>query len=306
MDRLEALELFVAVAEHGSFVAAARQLNRAPAAITRAVASLEERLGTRLFNRTTRAVALTDAGARYLELSRRALGDFAALELTAAAEQSEPRGAINLTAPEMFGRLHVLPVVLGFMRDYPAIEISMLLLNRVVSYVDEGIDLGLRIGELSDSSLQAIHVGHVSRVVSASPAYLAARGIPKVPQDLSAHDVIAVTGVRPVIDRWSFGGDPAKAKKTPISHVAVRPRLAVNSVQACLDATVAGAGICRQLSYQSAALTKAGKLKRLLAEYEPAPLPIQIVHPAGRFLAPKLRLFIDRLTADLRGKFEVN
>jgi DNA-binding transcriptional LysR family regulator len=306
MDRLEALELFVAVAERGSFVAAARQLNRAPAAVTRAVASLEERLGARLFNRTTRAVALTDAGARYLELSRRALDDFAALELSAAAEQSEPRGGITLTAPEMFGRLHVLPVVLAFMRDYPAIEISMLLLNRVVSYVDEGIDLGLRIGELSDSSLQAIHIGHVSRVVSASPAYLAARGTPKVPQDLSAHDVIAVTGVRPVIDRWSFGGNPLKTKKMPVSHVAVRPRLAVNSVRACLDATAAGAGICRQLSYQSATLIKSGKLKRLLPDYEPAPSPIQIVHPAGRFLAPKLRLFIDRLAADLRGKFELS
>jgi DNA-binding transcriptional LysR family regulator len=298
MDRLEALELFVAVAERGSFVAAARHLNRAPAAVTRAVASLEERLGTRLFNRTTRAVALTDAGARYLELSRRALSEFAALELSAAAEQAEPRGAISLTAPEMFGRLHVLPIVLDFMADFPAIDVSMMLLNRVVSYVDEGVDLGIRIGALSDSSLQAIQVGQVRRVTCASAAYLAREGAPQRPQDLGRHAAIVVTGVRPVVDRWIF----ARPGGGEIS-VAVKPRLAINSVQATLDAAVAGAGICRPISYQSDDLVNAGKLLRLLQDYEPPALPIQIVHPAGRYLAPKLRLFIDRLAAGLRGKF---
>jgi DNA-binding transcriptional LysR family regulator len=311
MDRLDALEIFVAVADQGSFIAAARQLNRAPTAVTRAVAQLEERLGTRLFNRTTRAVALTDAGTRYLDLSRRALSDFAALELSAASERTEPRGTITLTAPEMFGRLHVLPVVQNFMRDFPAVDISLLLLNRIVSYVDEGVDLGIRIARLSDSSLQAIQVGEVRRILCASPAYLAKRRRPVTPQDLLQHETIAVSGTRPVVDRWAFDssarlagkGNGNSRKPGREINVAIRPRLVVNSVLASLDAAVSGGGICRPISYQADELISAGKLVRLLEEYEPAPIPIQVVHPAGRYLAPKIRLFIDRAVAELRANF---
>lgn len=298
MDRLDILAIFVAVAEQGSFIAAARRLNRSPAAVTRAVAELEERLGTRLFNRTTRAVALTDAGARYLDLGRRALADFEELELSAASEKLEPRGLLSVTAPEMFGRLHVLPIVQAFMRDYPQVNVSMLLLNRIVSYIDEGIDLGIRIAALDDSSLQAIRVGHIRRVICASPAYLAAHGTPKAPQDLTGHDAIAISGVRPVIDRWTFGAGPKEI------IVPINARLIVSTIQAALDAAIAGGGVIRVMSYQSEPLEAEGKLQRILVGYEPPPLPLQVVHPAGRYLAPKVRLFIDRTVEALRGKFD--
>ena len=297
MDRLEAVEIFVAVAEAGSFVGAARRLGRAPAAMTRAVAALEDRLGIRLFNRTTRAVALTDAGARYLERARLALAGFSELELSAAGEQQVPQGLLTVTAPEMFGRLHMLPIVQGFMAEYPEVDVSLLLLNRIVSFVDEGIDLGLRIAHLADSSLRAILVGHVHRICCASPDYIAAHGAPRRVQDLARHAIIATTGVRPVSDRWSFerGGQTVS--------VAIQPRLAVNSVQAALDAAIAGGGIVRLLSYQSALPEADGALVRVLEDEPQPPIPIHIVHPAGRHLALKARLFIDRAVGTLREKF---
>jgi DNA-binding transcriptional LysR family regulator len=297
MDRLDLLTIFVAVAEQGSFIAASRRLGRSPAAVTRAVAALEDRLAMRLFNRTTRAVALTDAGARYLDLCRRALAEFEELELSAASERLEPKGHLTLTAPEMFGRLHLLPIVQAFMRDYPSVDVSLLLLNRIVSFVDEGIDLGIRIAHLPDSSLRAIQVGTVRRVVCASPAYLAAYGVPETPQDLAGHDAIAVAGSRPVTERWSFGETDAAAT------IPLRTRLVVNTIQAGLDAAVGGGGVIRVLSYQTAPLEAAGTLQRVLAGYEPPPIPIHIVHPAGRHLPPKVRLFIDTAAATLRGKF---
>jgi DNA-binding transcriptional LysR family regulator len=299
MDRLETVEIFVAVAEAGSFVGAARRLGRSPTAMTRAVAALEDRLGIRLFNRTTRAVALTDAGTRYLDRARRALAEFSELELSAADEQQVPQGILTMTAPEMFGRLHLLPIAQGFMADYPQVDVSLLLLNRIVSYIDEGIDLGLRIAHLPDSSLQAILVGHVHRICCASPGYLAAHGTPHRVEALSRHAIIATTGVRPVTDRWSFerGGGGGTVS------VAIRPRLAVNSVQAALDAAIAGGGIVRLLSYQSAIAEAAGDLVRVLEDDPQPPIPIHIVHPAGRHLALKARLFIDRAVGTLREKF---
>lgn len=296
MDRLDELSIFVSVAEQGSFVAAARLLGRSPSAATRAVAALEDRLAVRLFNRTTRSVALTDAGARYLERGRRALAEFAELELSAASERGAPTGRLTLTAPEMFGRLHLLPIAQDFMRDHPAVTVSLLLLNRIVSFVDEGIDLGIRIAHLPDSSLRAIQLGHVRRVVCASPQYLARRGTPAIPADLAEHDAIAVAGDAPAADRWSFG----EGKKA--AAVAVEARLVVNTVQAALDATVAGGGVVRVLSYQTAPLEESGVLQRLLAPYEPPPIPVHIVHPEGRYLSPAIRMFIDRAVPVLRGK----
>ncbi|MEI9984066.1 MAG: LysR substrate-binding domain-containing protein [Aliidongia sp.] len=297
MDRLDTLSVFVAVAEQGSFIAAARQLGRSPAAVTRAVASLEDRLATRLLTRTTRAVALTEAGQRYLDQARRALAEFAELETTAASVRGEPSGVLTVTAPELFGRMHILPIVLDFMRDYPQIEVSLLLLNRVVSYVDEGIDLGLRIAHLPDSSLRAHRLGTVGRILCASPAYLAAAGEPAHPQDLVQHDTITVSGGRPMPDRWSFGAAPNE------TVIQVKPRLAISTMQAALDAAVAGGGLLRVLSYQSAPLEAAGLLRRVLTEHEPPPVPVQLVYPAGRHLPLKTRLFLDRATAALQGRF---
>jgi DNA-binding transcriptional LysR family regulator len=202
-----------------------------------------------------------------------------------------------VTAPELFGRLHILPIVQGFMTDYRQVDVSLLLLNRIVSYIDEGIDLGLRIAHLPDSSLQAILVGHVHRICCASPGYISANGAPRRIQELARHAIIATTGVRPVTDRWSFerGGETVS--------VVIRPRLALNSVQAALDAAVAGGGIVRLLSYQSAMLEAAGDLVRVLDDAPQPPIPIHIVHPAGRHLALKARLFIDRAVGTLREKF---
>jgi DNA-binding transcriptional LysR family regulator len=298
MDRLDALSVFVAVAEEGSFIAASRRLGRSPAAVTRAVAALEDHLATRLLTRTTRAMALTEAGQRYLDQGRRALAEFAELESAAATERAEPAGVLTLTAPEMFGRLHVLPVAQAFMRDYPQVDILLLLLNRVVSFVDEGIDLGVRIAHLPDSSLRATQLGVVRRVVCASPAYLAAEGEPAHPDALQRHRTIARTDVRPGPERWSFGAGPGEVS------VQVKPRLGVSTMQAALDAAVAGGGLVRVLSYQAAPLEAAGLLRRVLQDYEPPPIPIQLVYPAGRHLPLKTRLFIDRAAAALRGRFD--
>ncbi len=297
MDRLDNLSVFIAVADQGSFIAAARQLGRSPAAVTRAVAALEDRLATRLLTRTTRAVALTEAGQRYLDQARRALAEFAELDTVAGGIGGEPAGLLSVTAPEMFGRMHVLPVVLDFMRDYPRIEVSLLLVNRVVSYIDEGVDLGLRIGQLPDSSLRAIPLGHMRRVLCASPAYLASAGTPAQPEDLPGFETIVISGGRPSPDRWSFGVAPDERS------VLVRPRLAVSTMQAALDAAVAGGGLVRAWSYQSAPLEAAGQLRYLLTGHEPAPMPVQLVYPAGRHMPLKTRLFLDRATAALRGRF---
>ncbi|HEV3247975.1 MAG TPA: LysR family transcriptional regulator [Beijerinckiaceae bacterium] len=287
MDRLDSLAIFVAVAEEGSFVSAARRLHRSPAAVTRAVAALEDRLATRLLNRTTRAVALTDAGARYLDRCRRALAEFEALELSAASERTEPRGLLTVTAPEIFGRLHVLPIAQAFLGAHDAVRISLLLLDRVVSLVDEGIDVGVRIAHLPDSSLRAIHVGDVWRVACASPRFLATRGTPKTPKHLGAHDVITVLGASRAGERWPQAGS----------------RLTVNTMQAALDAAIAGGGVVRVFSYQAEAYEAAGDLRRVLRDHEPPPIPIHVIHPAGRHLPAKTRLFIDQAVASLRAKF---
>jgi DNA-binding transcriptional LysR family regulator len=296
MDRLDHLAIFVAVAEQGSFIAASRHVSRSPTAISRAIAALEDELGAQLFTRTTRANALTKAGEAYLEQARRVLAEYAGLRETAQA-QGRIAGLITITAPEMFGRMHVLPLVQGFMRAYPLVDISLLLLNRQVAFIDEGVDIGFRIAHLADSSLRAIRLGEVRQVLCASPDYLAEAGIPGHPRELAEHRIIAVTGGRPMPDRWRFL--TAQGDRT----VYVKPRLAVNTVQAALEAAARGGGIVRVLSYQLAPLESAGTLRRVLSEYEPPAVPINLVHPAGRHLPSHMRLFIDHAVTKLRGQF---
>jgi DNA-binding transcriptional LysR family regulator len=296
-DRLDTLMIFAAVAEQQSFAEAARHLSRSPASVTRAVAALEERLQTRLFNRTTRSVALTDAGARYLESCRRLLATYDELEAVDLGERVEPRGWINVTAPTMFGRLHVLPLVHDFLGKYPQVDARLLLLDRVVSLVDEGLDLGVRIGQLPDSSLRAVLVGQVRRIVCAAPQYIARRGVPMTPRDLDSHDVIACTAVTPIPNRWSFHGPSG------VSSVAVRPRLVVNTTAGAVDAALDGVGFACIRSYQAEPHVAAGRLQTVLIEYEPPPAPIHIVHPEGRHLPAKVRLFLDHAAGALRAKF---
>lgn len=297
MDRLDYLAIFAAVAEQGSFIAASHKLGRSTTAVSRAVAALEGQLGTRLLTRTTRALALTEAGQRYLEQGRRVLAEFAELENSADTAVA-PAGLLTLTAPEMFGRMHVLPIVQSFMQDYPQIDVSLLLLNRVVSFIDEGVDLGFRIAHLADSSLRAARLGEVRRVLCASPGYLKVHGVPSHPGELPRHQTITVAGAPPKPDRWRFQA----GKRETI--VQVRSRLAVNTVQAALEAASTDSGIVRLLSYQAAPLEAAGLLCRVLTAYEPAPIPIQLVYPAGRHMPLKTRLFIERATKSLSGKFE--
>ena len=296
-DRLDTVAIFVAVAEQQSFAEAARQLSRSPASITRAVAALEQRLQTRLFNRTTRSVALTDAGARYLGSCRRLISAYDELEAVNLGERIQPQGWINVTAPTMFGRLHLLPIVQSFLAQYPQVDIRLLLLDRVVSLVDEGLDLGVRIGQLPDSSLRAIRVGQVRRVVCATPEYIARHGVPATPRELRNHSIVACTAVTPIPDRWSFHG-PSGA-----SSVAITPRLVVNTTAAAVDAALDGLGLTCILSYQAEPHAAAGRLQTVLAEYEPPAAPIHIVHPEGRHLPSKVRLFLDHAAGALRAKF---
>jgi DNA-binding transcriptional LysR family regulator len=296
-DRLDALTIFIAVAEQQSFAEAARRLSRSPASVTRAVTALEERLQTRLLNRTTRSVALTDAGARYLENCRRLLATYDELEAVNLGERTRPRGWINITAPVMFGRLHVLPLVQAFLGEYPQVDVRLLLLDRVVSLVDEGLDLGVRIGQLPDSSLRAVLVGQVRRVICAAPQYIARYGVPATPRDLGNHCVVACTAVTPIPDRWPFHGPSG------VTSVAVTPRLVVNTTAAAVDAALDGFGLACILSYQAEPHIAAGLLQTVLVEYGPPPAPIHIVHPEGRHLPAKVRLFLDHATEALRAKF---
>ncbi len=294
-DRLDSIAVFVAVAERGGFVAAARRLGRSPAAISRAVAALEDDFGQRLLNRTTRALALTEAGEILLERGRRLLADYddAAETLQGAAA---PKGLLTVTAPVMFGRLHIMPIVAAFLGEHPGLDAKLLLLDRNVSLVDEGVDVGLRIGELPDSSLLALRVGGVRRVLVASPAYLAAHGEPQNPEALADHAFIATSGVSPMPGHWSFGSDESRSLR-------VRPRLTVNSVDAALDAAQSGLGIVRLFSYQVEAAVAEGRLCRILRDFEPPAAPIHLVRPAGRHTPRKAALFIDKAASVLRGRF---
>jgi len=274
MDRLDEWRLFAAVASRRSFVQAARAARRSPQAMTRAVASLEARLGVRLLNRTTRSVSLTSDGERYLERSIRALAEIDALEY--ASEADAPlTGVLSLTAPVLFGQLHVAPVIRDFLREHPALDARLFLVDRIVSLADEGLDLGVRIGALPDSALRARVVGHVRLVACASPAYLKRAGRPRRPEDLAKHTCIANIGATAIADRWAFPGDKRERS------VSIRPRLSVNTGQAAIDAAVAGLGITRALSYQVDHLVAASQLQLVLESFEPPSIPVQLVQLPG-------------------------
>lgn len=294
MDRIDTWTAFVAIAETRSFTAAGRRLGRSPAAMTRAVAALEERLGARLLNRTTRSVALTEAGTNALEVARRALAGFDELEGVASAGRQELRGRVAVTASVLFGRLHVLPVVQAFLRDHPGATIRLVLVDRVVSLVEEGFDVAVRLGRLPDSSLRAIRAGEVRRGVYASPKYLRARGTPRAPQELARHACVACSAVTPVPDRWTF------EREGRSFVVPVTARLVVNTAEAAIDAALAGLGATCVLSYMVDAQVRAGRLERILGAFEPPAVPVHVVVPAGRFVGPIVRAFVDRAAESLR------
>ncbi|MGO4642816.1 LysR family transcriptional regulator [Mesorhizobium sp. 2RAF45] len=286
MDRLEAMSLFVAAVEAGSLSAAARRFGVPLATVSRKVSDLERHLNTRLLNRSTRRLTPTDAGEAYLAACRRILDDVGEAERAAAGEYSAPTGELAITAPVVFGRLHVLPVVTGFLSAYPDVDIRLTLADRITQLVEDHFDLALRIGQLPDSSLVAIGVGSIRRVVCASPAYLAEHGTPTIPEDLGTHDCITFEGLSSAAP-WSF----AKGK-TDVT-VQVRSRLQVNTAEAAVDAAIAGVGLTKVLSYQVDAAVRSGMLRIVLQEFEPEPWPVSLVHAGHGLLPVKLRAFLD-------------
>ncbi len=290
MDRLDTMRAFVAVADLRSFTEAARRLRLSPAAVTRAVAVLEDRLGLSLLTRTTRSVKLTQGGAVYLEACHRLLDDFDAAERLVRGEQATPRGTLTVAAPLMFGRLHVLPLVAEMLRAHPELRIRLLLSDRTVHLVEDGIDVAVRIGDLPDSALTAFKVGEIHRVVVASPAYLAARGTPATPAALGGHDLIAFEGIG-ATNEWRFAGGIG---------VRVEPRLAVNSADAAIAAAEGGLGVTRTLSYQVHASVAEGRLRRLLEDFAPPAMPVHVVHPALRLGSANVAAFVAAARAHFR------
>lgn len=294
MDRLDEMAAFVAVAEHGGFAAAARQLQLSAATVTRAVAALEAAVGAELFVRTTRFVRLTDAGERYLHDCRRILRQLEEAEAQAAGAHTAPQGQLVLAAPILFGQLLLLPALVEFLAAYPAVNVRLMLVDRSVRLDEEGIDAAFRTGELADSSLVAMPLGHIRRVICASPGYLAQHGEPRHPQELREHALVAsVADGRS--DQWQFvdGGSALE--------VAIQPRLVVSTNAAAIDAAQAGAGLTRVMSYQVAETIAQGRLQRVLQSFETRPLPVWLVNQEGRRAPAKLRAFLAFAGQRLRG-----
>ena len=291
MDRLLTLEMFVAVASEGGFAAAARKLNSSPPAVTRGIAALEARLGTLLFHRSTRAVALTDEGAAFLEQARRILADLAGAERELRGATAEPRGQLYVTAPVMFGRLHVLPVVGALMAEHRELMVRMMLIDRNVRLVEEGIDVAVRIGPLADSALKAVRIGWVRQMLVASPAYLARRGAPVTSAELAGHDLIGTMGPR-AAGEWQLAS--GKWRLDP------RPRLVLNTVDGALAAAEAGLGIANLLSYQLADALTAGRLIALLAGEQPPALPVHLLFEPSRAALPAVRSFVEAMKGRMR------
>lgn len=284
MDRLDELAIFVAIVDEGSLAAAGRKLRHSPPAVTRALAELEERVGARLIERTTRRSRPTEAGRRLADHARQLLAGYDTVVGAPAAETV--RGVLRVTAPLVFGRRHLTPIVASFLDAHPGIRIDLVLSDKNLHLVDDELDVALRIGELADSSLVVRRVGEVRRVVIASASYLAARPPLRTPADLAHHDIV-FTSSRPAPLAWRFAGRP-RARM-----VRVVPRLIVNDVDASLLAVRAGRGVGRFLSYQVADDLASNALVRVLADHEPPPVPVQLVVPSARHLSAKARSFVD-------------
>ena len=289
MDRIDAMQAFVAVADLQGFAPAARKLGLSPSGVTRLIAALEQRLGARLLQRTTRSVTLTDIGTRYLERARRILADVEEAEGSAQDERTRPSGRLVVSAPVGFGRLHVSPVMSAYLKRYPEVSAELRLADRMVNLVEDGIDLAVRIGHLADSSVVARHVGEMRRIVVASSAYLQQRGEPDTPEAVASHETIQF-GAMTASPDWRFVEDGRETR------VACTPRFTTNSADAAIQYAEQGGGLTRVLAYQAADAIKGGRLKLVLAQFEQPPLPIHIVYPTSRLLSAKVRTFIDLVT----------
>ena len=293
MDRFQEMQVFMAVAHDQGFAAAARRLGLSAASVTRAVAALEVRIGAQLLIRTTRTVQLTEAGQRYLEDCRRILADIQDAEESAAGSHADPRGQLTITAPVLFGDLYVTPLVVGFLEQYPQVSINALLVDRVVSLVEEGVDVAVRIGELPDSSQYAIAVGEVRRVVCGSADYLRRFGRPLHPEELTRARIIATSAIGQQRS-WPFMAAGASMS------VRLEPRMVVTANQAAITAATLGLGLTRVLSYQVADKVAAGELEIVLEDFELSPLPIHVVYQGGRKAPARVRSFVDYAVQALR------
>ncbi|HEV7410673.1 MAG TPA: LysR family transcriptional regulator [Bradyrhizobium sp.] len=282
MDRIDAMQAFVAVADLEGFAPAARKLGLSRSNVTRLIAALEDRLGARLLQRTTRSVTLTDVGARYLERARRILGDVEEAEISAQAERTQPSGRLVVSAPIGFGRIHVSPVMSAYLQRYPEVSGELRLSDRMINLVEDGVDLAVRIGHLADSSLVARSVGDMLRIVVASPDYLKRRGEPNNPAEIASHETIQFGAAD-----WDFVEDGREVR------VPCTPRFITNSADAALLHAEQGGGLTRVLAYQAAGAIETGRLKIVLAKFEQPPLPIHIVYPTSRLLSAKVRTFVD-------------
>ncbi|NUU33559.1 LysR family transcriptional regulator [Pseudomonas sp. C2B4] len=293
MDRFQEMQVFAAVAQDQGFSAAARRLGMSAASVTRAVAALEKRIGTHLLTRTTRSVHLSEAGQRFLEDCRRILTEVQEAEDSAAGSHAQPRGQLTITAPVLFGELFVTPLMVDFLTQFPDVTINALLVDRVVSVVEEGVDVAVRIGELPDSNQHAIRVGEVRRVIVASPQFLTRQGRPTHPQDLTQAPMIATSAIGQ-LRSWPFleSGEPLS--------IRAEPRLVVTANQAAITAAALGLGFTRVLSYQVASKVAAGELEIILADFEMPPLPIHVVYQGGRKAPARVRSFVDFTVKALR------
>jgi DNA-binding transcriptional LysR family regulator len=295
MDRLEGMSVLLTVVEEGSLSGASRRLRVPLATVSRKVADLERHLRTQLLIRTSRRIQLTDSGRVYVEAATRILEQVEEAERAAAGESSAPRGDLDVTAPTMFGRTHVLPIAIDFLKEHREIDIRLLLNDRQVNLVEEQVDAAVRIGHLVDSDLRATKVGEVRRVACASPAYLALRGTPAAPDDLSGHEGVTFRGFKSAPE-WRYRGD------NPAWTAEPRKRLAVNSTESAVAAAVAGLGVVRLLSYQIEPELRSGALVLILDDFAPEPLPVSLVYPEASLRLNKVRAFLDWAVPRLRAR----
>lgn len=301
MDRLEAMAILVAAVETGSLSAAGRRLGAPLPTVSRKLSDLEAHLGARLLVRSTRKLTLTEAGAAYLAASKRILEQVDEAERVVAGEYADPRGNLVITAPIVFGRLHVLPIVNDFLALYPDIDVRLVLSDRNADMIDDHIDVAVRIGRLAESTAIATRVGSVRRVVCGSPAYFERRGEPKTPNDLSTHDYVTFEGLAGAA-AWDF---PAPGSRT-IRVTPIRSRLSVSTAEAAIEAAGAGVGVTRVLSYQAVRAIEAGALKVVLEDFEGEALPVHLLHAGQGLLPLKARAFLDAAAPRLRRVFRTS
>jgi DNA-binding transcriptional LysR family regulator len=300
MDRLDELALLIAIIDEGTMAAAARRTGRSPAGVTKILSQFEARLGVRLVERTTRRLAATDAGRKLADSARHLLADYDASLHEAMGDVAAPRGQLRISAPLIFGRRHVAPIVAQLLAHYEQLAIELILTNQVLDLVDTGIDVALRIGHLDDSGLQARRVGEVSRIVVGSPAYFALHGMPAEPADLQKHFLVVQSNHGDIAD-WRF-----QAPHGGSLPIRARSRFVVNQAETAIDAALAGTGLIRPLSYQVSDELANGSLLRVLQAFEPARLPVSLVYASKKHLPTRVRIFVDYAAKALVGRAALN